>query len=196
MNDSTKNTAIVVSIAGQAKHGKTTFGKMLAEELGQLGVVPFTVGFADALKSEAASMLGIDESNFYDDATKEGYRTFMQGLGDARKVSNSKFYWADKVSARYHTWCTYTELNDQPTALIITDSRYDFEAEWANGQFIKAVHATLNVVRPGASTTEHSSHCSEAGISPHLVTHTINNIGNLSDLQHQAWCLASELVKS
>jgi hypothetical protein len=157
-----------IGLTGRAFSGKDTVGNKLVEVFAEKGIIAKRVALADDLKAQCADALDLRVSDFYDPALKEDLRPFMQFMGDFRK--NPKFggyqmYWCDVLGTR-------TSQEEDVEVFIVSDIRYDFEAEWVrkfNGGMI------VRVFGKNAPETAHSSHASEAGFDDSLIDYHFMN---------------------
>lgn len=162
---------ICIGVSGPAKSGKNTTSDIIAREiLKQLDLVPTVMAFGDVLKDECAEILNLPREWFDNPDYKEDLRPFMQFWGDYRK--NPKFggstdYWINKVMEGY------AEKPDDVQALIISDVRYDFEAEWC--QKYGKLGLSIDIIGQNFKTTPHSGHTSEKGVNPNYLDHSITN---------------------
>lgn len=65
--------------------------------------------------------------------------------------------------------------------LIITDVRFDNEAEW-----MLSKGGTLFEIVRDAQEMDNAGHASEKGVSSSLIAHTVQNFGTISDLRRKA----------
>lgn len=157
-----------VGIAGYKRSGKDTVAKILIEELENVNVHAIRRALADALKEECASMMSREinraaelYADKYDfevpskeefftrmnsDEYKETYRLLMQFWGTewARQHIRDD-YWLRAVE-------DYIESMDANVA-IIPDVRFPNEVTFCH----EHGGIVVNVVRPGATTSGHSS---------------------------------------
>lgn len=160
----------LIGVTGKIGAGKDT----VAHYLARYGYLQ--CAFADPLKEAASVMFGIPIAEFYDRILKEQIHPFwkitrremLQKLGTecARRVFCDDF-WIKRANI---TTDNLIERNYSPDVsslhIIITDVRFDNEADWVRDQGGLIVH----VIRPasdGISVSENydsSTHASEAGV--------------------------------
>lgn len=67
--------------------------------------------------------------------------------------------------------------DDNPELVVVTDVRFDSEAEWVRRMGGPVIH----VIRPGVVSDGHGS---EAGIDPRLIDHVVLNNSTIAELHH------------
>ena len=100
------------------------------------------------------------------------------GTEVVRKVMGDKFWSKDleKRMVRFHEMCS---LRNQYGFVLISDLRFDSEAEWLS----RFAHQTIEVKRDNVDKV--SSHVSENGISTKYERDIIHNNGTLADLENK-----------
>lgn len=100
------------------------------------------------------------------------------GTEVVRKVMGDKFWSEDleKRMVRFHEMCS---LRNQYGFVLISDLRFDSEAEWLS----RFAHQTIEVKRDNVDKV--SSHVSENGISTKYERDIIHNNGTLADLENK-----------
>lgn len=197
----------IYGITGKARSGKDLFASMLADALKPTDVCVFA--FADAIKDMLAPVLSIltppnhspytfiDEC--FDGPLKEtplpsiGHspRQLLQWLGTewGRQLVDEEM-WIKLMQHRIDNdvadVMTYASTDQVPDQIIylISDVRFDNEAQWLNGRVIQ-------IIRP--NTAEVAEHASENGIKDYHVITKVYNDGTVHDLEKQAARVAQEI---
>jgi len=164
----------LVAFVGKARCGKDTAASHLNLEYGFA-----RLAFADPLKRAAKEMFGLSFGQTWGDDLKEVViprwnmtpRRMFQLLGtEASKPFFGEDIWIKRLAMSY-------DVIKDTDDVIITDCRFDSEAEWirANGGII------IEIRRGTTLQGEAASHISEAGLRlpPDYV---IDNTGTLDDL--------------
>lgn len=166
----------IIGLSGKARVGKDT----AAEFLAQHGFK--RIAFADPLKNAASIMFGIPRSDFDDPEKKEKLnldwalspRQIAQRLGTegGRNVFGHSF-WVKRAAL------TIKQLVEAhgPSDFVITDCRFDEEAEWIR----RRGGIVIEVRRKDAAPV--AAHSSENGISEFLVDERIDNNGTLEEFE-------------
>lgn len=163
----------IICITGKAGAGKDTLAALLKDRI----VGPrIRLSLADTLKTQASKMLDEPVASFYNRDVKENYRTFLQGLGDARKAQCGNFYWVNCLLDDLQLCNGYT--------VIVPDARFDYEVQKLAEHYKNVI--VVEVVSNTLGTTVHSNHSSENGLDRSLITHTIYNDGTIADLDNEA----------
>jgi hypothetical protein len=103
----------VLILSGIARVGKTSFRKVLADKLFEMGYLPTLVSFGDPIK-EASAAIG-----FTKESDPERYRLWAQEYGDEMKKDNP-LYFVDKLRAK--------AVKADKRIYIIDDCRFKEEA--------------------------------------------------------------------
>jgi hypothetical protein len=176
---------LLIGIHGLGRSGKDTVADMIFENLSKNLFCVVKSALADLLKEQAADMLGrtdseIDEilEEMHTDGLKEKYRTFMQGLGDARRAQCGDQYWVERVLQRLDTTACFLrsdkgEPGSIPLIAIVSDLRQPFEVVGLRNSGYKQVEI-LEVVNPKGPTLA-TTHISEQGIPKDMIDHTLGN---------------------
>lgn len=187
----------VIGISGAKRSGKNTFASMLSEELNNQGIVTQDDSWAMLLKQSAYESLGFAPNieqklyNEWADAFKQGHslqitnslgevihsitgREFLQKFGTEghRNIFGSDF-WVKELWAKYE--------NSDLDVLIITDCRYDNEAE-----SIRERGGTMVKINNPRADKVNDAHPSEQGISQSLIDIEIDNDSTLEELRLKA----------
>ena len=176
----------IIGITGRAGAGKDTVFRILDEQFADYNVN--RLGFADALKESAMASLGL-KRNVADVFKEKGTLEITIG---ATKIELSGREYLQRYGAEGHRdvfdedfWVNAAFDRLQPGVTIITDVRFDNEAE--------AIHSMGGEVwlveRPG-DNIEESGHSSESGINKGLIDAFLLNDGSIDDFRKQvlwAW---------
>lgn len=171
----------IIGLTGYARSGKDVSGKIITDTLGHT-----RFAFADPIRE---SLLLLDP--FVCGAVRFGEALAMCD-GDWDKLkANAAFgkevrrlmqIFGTEVGRNlfgYNVWIDQLERRARAAgadAVVITDVRFDNEAEWIrenNGWVIE-------ITRPGIVPV--NGHVSDSGLSRHLIHSTIDNDGTLEDL--------------
>lgn len=189
---------VLIGVTGLARSGKDTVAGILQRELGP-GVERYA--FAEPLKTMLKSVFGDhfhtgDRSGICPEAGIT-YRKLMQTLGTewGREQVNPNL-WVNLVHKR---WMRH--VNDGTTGMVLSDVRFDSEAEWLiyqGGLLIEVLRPQAGLGKPQlsawgrlrrwasfAADWSPGEHISEAGVSPQWERITIHNNGSLRDLEEQ-----------
>lgn len=172
---------MLIGITGKAGSGKDTAGEILAEHLSYP-----TYAFAWPLKRYCMIKFGLSWS---DVNTQEGKARYIPWLGctvrdilQKEGTEHTKPFWGENF------WVKRMEqiLGDNRDVGIITDVRFDLEAQWVidNGGVIVEIQRD--------TTKKVNDHASESGINPDLVTYFVENKGSIADLRIKLEGLFSE----
>lgn len=185
----------VIGLSGFAQSGKDSVGKILVKKYGYTRV-SLADGVRDALLQLNPTVLyETDFSSGYDYyhtvsniIKKDGWeiaklcpeiRCLLQRMGT--EVGRNLFgenVWIDLVRKKMHGL----------EKVVITDVRFENEAE-----FIQSFEDgfTIEVIRDGVTSV--NNHISDRGLSSDLIDITINNNGNLEDLESKVADIANIL---
>jgi len=188
----TDNT-YVIGISGIKRSGKDTCAKLISEMVPRgLFFDMFHLGFADAVKEEAALKLQVTREwiNERKNDCPE-IRQLLQNIGQsAREVNPNK--WIDIMAAKIKSISSLSS-KDQRILIIITDVRYPNEAEFVRKNYKNII---VKVERAGLENTD--LHPSELGVGSILPDRTIKNNGTyMPDLQRECkWVWQEFLIKT
>lgn len=169
---------MIFGLTGRAGAGKDSVADILEE----YGIV--RVKLATPLYEMVSAMTGMPVEHLMDRCMKEqpipgigkSPRQLLQSIGtDWGRAFVGDDVWIKSLDARTRG------LRYNGLSIVITDIRFDNEAQWVREQG----GAVWEVVRPHHDTGcvgEAVHHASEAGIDPLLVDRVIANDGTLSDL--------------
>jgi hypothetical protein len=175
----------IVGFSGIKRSGKNTVAGMFAN------MCPTTVfqrvmflGFADAVKEEAANYLRVDVPWINDRKNDiPEIRSLLQRIGqEGRELSNTK--WIDVASKKIETFNKLAPPVKTNQLILITDVRYPNEAEWIH----KQGGWVVIVERKGLDNND--PHPSETEVSKIRADFRIANNGTyMPDLQREVkWC--------
>ena len=169
----------LIGITGPARSGKDTIGDMLCDNYPM-----FPIGFADALKNAAATLLNRSEREMHglDDFDRElilpewGFSTrhFLQVLGTegCRKLFREDF-WINRVKI---------EIKGHDN-VVITDVRFENEAAFVREMGGEVWHVTRDTAFNSGLDQEAKAHASEVGVKfVPLKDYLILNDGTLDNL--------------
>lgn len=162
---------IIITVSGEAQHGKDTACDILREQLDQVGKTSVRLAYADYLKHLARVL-------YRWDGQKDAYgRTLLQNIGNnVRK--NEPDFWVSIVEQTVRAAITEQYI-------IIPDTRYPNEIEfWKNKGYDVA---TIRVYRPNYDnglTPEQKQHPSETALNGYSYDYIINNT-SYSNLKKQ-----------
>lgn len=187
---------ILLGIAGLARSGKDTAADYLA---GQLHLARYA--FAEPLKTMLKSVFG---DNFHEGdrlgicpETGVSYRHMLQTLGTelGRKLW-CEDVWINLVEKRWNevkggnTYTTKGRGRTLNEGMILSDVRFDSEAEWIKGNGGVVVQLTRPTLATG---TPEVTHASEQGVSRSLIDVHIDNSGTVEYLHTQLSSLVEVL---
>lgn len=171
----------IIGLTGYARSGKDVSGKIITALLGHtrfafadpiresmLILDPFvcgTVRFSEALEMSGGDWDALKKNEAFGGEVRRLMQLFGTEVGRNLFGHN---VWVDQLARR---------ARDQGAdAIVVTDVRFDNEAEWilASGGWV------IEVTRPGVGPV--NGHVSDSGLSRHLITETITNDGTLEDL--------------
>lgn len=191
----------IIGITGKALSGKDTIASLIIDrcatqqyENDPYSAHAFRFAFADKLKQETADALGVPISYCYEQPFKEAIRPLLQVWGDMRKtelLNGHKLYWCVPLNEKVLEAVAIAESSGAPSLVIVTDIRYDFEADYVR-KLVKD-SAILEIQGTNTDTTAHNAHSSEAGVSPHLIDYTFYNDKALG-IEHAKSCISEILL--
>ena len=168
----------VIGIAGLSRSGKDTVAEILEQHYGYK-----KIAFADPLKEASAVLLGRPLYQMYEGDREAimpewgfSIRHFLQMLGTEgmRNLFRDDF-WIHRMGI---TLDEGTMWQRPPSRVVISDVRFENEADFIRGRGGLVVHVT----RPEAEKNR-MAHASEAGIVKDAKDYTIANDGSLADLE-------------
>lgn len=180
---------MLIGLAGLARSGKDTAASVLARELGL-----YRYAFADPIKRMLEQVFG---NNFVDGDRERiepisgvSYRKLMQTLGTEwgrniqpdlwTRVAKAKWEWVKEGCPVDHSQSILQNVVmgalDQHSGMVISDVRFDNEAEWIRSEGGIIVH----VDRPSAQKVGLEGHASEQGLT---MIHGDMVVENLSTLE-------------
>ena len=156
---------MLIGLAGVARSGKDTAADVLAMELGL-----YRHAFADPIKRMLEQVFG---NNFVDGDRERidpisgvSYRKLMQTLGTEWGRSIQPDLWTRVAKAKWE-WVKETDLacrmceGSDWGGMVISDVRFDNEAEWIRSEGGIIVH----IERDGVAPVGIEGHASEAGMT-------------------------------
>lgn len=170
--------SVVIGLTGCAGHGKDTVADYLVENHGFV-----KISYAGPLKDAVATLFGFDRQRLESDrAYKESPsvwgqspRYYMQWLGTdvIRKHVTQDFFMLRMRNE-------LDELMAAGKNVVVSDARFDNEAAMVldcsrEGDYCSEVWEVSAWDRLGNNGTRLGEHVSEAGVSPHLVSHVLDN---------------------
>lgn len=167
---------MLIGITGSAGSGKDTFAKYFIDNHN------FTrYSLADPIKRMIEAAFGVTP-DIWDDRMKK--ETSIDWLGVSPRVLAQTLgtEWGRQL-VHPDLWLLLAkQALHQHHNLIIPDIRFDNEAEWIekNGGIL------LKIVGGNAPPVDNPGHASEQGISPYLVTKTVQNTGTIGQLHTKA----------
>lgn len=165
---------LIIGITGKARAGKDTIGNLLWKDHAFE-----RFAFADNLKSACVEIFGLSPEQVWCDEKEEPDtywnttpRNLLQYFGtEVMREGFGKDIWIKSLGRSLD--------NDLPSKAVITDVRFDNEAEFVRGRG----GIIINVTRTNGPSIATANHASEAGISPHLVDYTVTNDGTIDELR-------------
>jgi len=160
----------VITISGEAQHGKDSLAGMLKKRIEATGNNVFVVHYADYLKFIASKYFG------WDGQKDEKGRTILQKLGTEVVRDRYPDFWVDTVVHLIQAVC------EKNAVVLIPDCRFPNEAEIMSDYFYTY---TVKVVRThfdNGLTKEQKQHPSERamdGFKFDLVIKAENGLNNL-----------------
>lgn len=184
---------MIFGLTGRAGSGKDSVAEILRRLYD--GVVPMK--FAQPLYEMVSAMTGMPVEYLQDRNLKEATipglgkspRELLQSIGTewGRKFIGDDV-WIRSLEARSLL------LREQGYSIVVTDVRFDNEAEWIRHHG----GVVWNVVRPHHDTGcvgAAAHHASECGVDPRLIERVVVNDGTLLDLEREVekalaapWC--------
>ena len=169
---------MLIGFTAVAGAGKDTAASSIAVHQKSVEIM----AFAKPLKDACKILFNFTDEQLYDPVKKEEMdpvwerspRKILQWLGTdvLREHINKEFFTINMKQRIEESKAEY---------IVISDVRFDNEAE-----LIKSMGGyIIKIVRENATTTQHSSHATEQGISPHLIDHTLENDGTLEDFHEK-----------
>jgi len=173
-----------IGLTGLAGSGKDTVAKLIKDNYA--GKV-MLYALADPLKEACAIAFGVPVAHFYDEKKKEMIdefwgmtrREMLQKFGtEAMRNTFDDAFWIKRAQH----FVEHAEKQDIDL-LVVTDIRFDNEAEWIiddNGGMFQGV--LVEVVRNDMEMGEKHLHCSELGVESEIEWVILND-SSLEDLR-------------
>lgn len=166
----------LIGITGRAGSGKSTVAEFLIEQGFQ------QIAFADPLKVGLAAILQEAVEDLFSPERKEKpvrpywpehvtSRLLMQAVGTEGVRNN--------VDPNFWVWLAHEKFVKAETHVVVSDVRYEEEAEWVRAQGGKIWRLVRNNL---PQITGLKKHVSEQGISSHPDDVTLYNNGSLDEL--------------
>lgn len=172
----------IIGLTGSAGSGKDTTANYIQQHVPGVHIR----AFAGPLKEACKILFKLSNKQLYNLKEKEkpiarfnnmSPRQLMQFLGtDCLRKHISDTIFIDMMSAEHDELSVINDNSSDNSYMIITDMRFNNEAEWVKERGGLVVKIERNGVR-----TEHSEHASEQGISKDLIDHVLENHGTLDD---------------
>lgn len=177
VEDMRENLTIIL-ISGKARHGKTTFAKMLKEAHALIGRKAVATSYAKYLKLYARELTDWNGEN----ETKP--RDFLHNLGTTiRKDLDKPEFLVERLNDDIDVYKLFVET------VIIDDARLPLEIEYFKTKYHESVK-TLRIVRPNFESDlneNERSHETELKLDNYdSYDYTIINDGSLEDLRAKA----------
>jgi hypothetical protein len=174
---------MLIGLCGAAGAGKNTVAELLTDSD---GCTFMQMAFADPLYQCVSTITGIPVDRLKDRVVKE---TVIPHLGKSpRQMLQSLGTEWGRGMVHDEIWIRIAmeQASQHLTVgrcVVITDVRFDNEAQ----AIVNAGGEVWRVERPGwrCLADEAAAHQSEAGVSDHLITRTVDNSGSLDDLRLQ-----------
>jgi len=169
---------MIIGFTGIAGSGKDTAAALIAKRLGKIEIL----AFAKPLKDAAQILFNFTDDQLHDPVKKEEIdprwgkspRKIFQWLGtDILREHIDKDFFIINMRQKIE--------NSNADFIVVTDVRFPNEAELIRSMGGKVI----KIVRPDATTTEHSSHITEQGIPESLVDKIIINDGTIEDFNDE-----------
>ena len=164
----------IIGFSGKARTGKDTAADMLLAEAGG-----YRYAFADPIRGMLKA-LGLDMTERRWQEAKEEPIEVFGGKSPRYLMQTLGTEWGRNMVCDT-LWLNLAEfvLKNNGPGMIISDLRFENEADWVRRQGGLVVHIT----RPGAVAVR--SHASEAGIAAHKDDLHVVNDGTKADLREQ-----------
>ena len=171
---------MLIGLCGPAGAGKNTVAELLTDSNGG----PFAqIAFADPLYECVSTITGLPVARLKDRDVKETVIPWL-GKSPRQMLQTLGTEWG-RGTVHPEIWIRIAmeraaqHLNFN--GVVITDVRFDNEAQ----AIVDAGGEVWRVTRPGwrCLAEEAAAHQSEAGVSDHLITRTIDNSGTLDELR-------------
>jgi hypothetical protein len=166
---------MLIGVTGKAGSGKDAFAKYFID---QQRFAKYAL--ADPIKRMIEAGFNIGPAAWEDRAVKEKE---IEWLGRSlRYLAQTLGTEWGRMLVHPDIWLLLAEQRRlQVNNLIITDVRFDNEAEW-----MLSKGGTLFEIVRDAQEMDNAGHASEKGVSSSLIAHTVQNFGTISDLRRKA----------
>jgi len=160
---------MIIGLAGKARAGKTTAADYISAKY----EIP-TYAFADPLKAAACQLFGIAPQMAYGTGGYDREQIVPQWGISVREMLQKLGSECMRMNFGADFWTKRAEIvTNQHRHLIISDVRFDNEADWVKSK----AGIVINITR---ESSINSSHASERGVSK--TDHQIENNGNAMEL--------------
>lgn len=178
--------ANIVTISGEARHGKDTFAGFLKTELEKKSKKVIIFHYADFLKYIAKQWYN------WDGQKDEKGRSLLQYLGTDLFRKNRPDCWVNMAKE------FVLGLGDSVDYVLIPDTRFPNEIEIMQ-DIDTSKFTSIKVVRTNFDnglTAEQKSHPSETALNDYVFDLTVENIGTEEDLSGSALTVACYLTEN
>lgn len=182
----------LIGIHGKKRSGKDTTAMLMQTVLSGVR----TMAFGDRMKEICSMVYGVPIRYFYDQDLKEGVfeklgvspRSMMLTMDGELKAKHGDDFF---VKVLQHEMFKLYEIpvKERPKTVIITDVRFEAEADWIRNEGGKIIRVT----RPSVEAENASTHWSEAGLPDHLISYELRNESTLPMLLTSVISMVSAL---
>lgn len=180
---------MLIGICGAAGSGKDSIADTLVNDYGYI-----RNRFADPLYEMVSAMSGYTVNQLQDRALKEKPISWLGGKTPRQLLQTLGTDWGRELICS-DVWIRSVEKRvklalEDGRYSVITDLRFDNEAEWIHGMGGEIWRVVRDVPDSVACKSEHSS---EAGVSDAAVDRTIENNGSIEQLNHRVAIICDRL---
>jgi len=205
----TDSRCVIVGVSGKKRSGKDSFYLALKRWCSVRMPVE-RMAFADALRDEAAAAISqVPPTNFTkeevvarmtSDEHKERYRLLLQWWGtEYRRCEFGSEYWVESLRMRLAEKINLIQPGSTPTLFVITDVRFQNEAEaiktWG-GSLVRVVRteprSVLGVPRIPSLLPGKREHPSETALDNYRGWNVVIKASNLTELDARVYTFAKE----
>ena len=171
----------LIGLAGRAGVGKSTVARLLCEQHAFV-----EVALAAPIKRALSALLDLPAATFDDPATKETPIPWLRNTSPRRLMQTLGTGWGRQMIAddlwrilaeRHITTLTAQAERLHISGIVVSDLRYPDEADW-----LRTLGGTVwHIVRTAPPV---GAHCSEAGVRAQPGDRTLDNTGDLDQLEH------------
>ncbi len=183
-----KDNIKIYLISGKARHGKTTFAKMMKDYFASIGTKSVATSYAKYIKMYA------EELTDWDGSPETKPRSLLQYLGTEmiREHLGKENYFVHRLDEDLDIY------NEYVSYVMIDDARRPNEIDYFKNKYPTQVKA-VRIVRPNFDAgldAEQANHESEVGLDNYTeYDYTIVNDGTLDDLKTKVREMIGELEK-